>query len=285
MKEAIYLEIIDILPHFRSRRQLRQLTRLYPGIPFETIGSIFAQEFQKKMKRTHYRHTSLQAQEKYYEQFRTKAEAKEDHILVKMANMLGLSPCMLARIVLEKHLNLTGLSRDAGGDAGTANFRTIISKLMRNPTDIDDPTLAREVLECNVADEHYGPIVDSIKRSIGFEYEIKLKKWCEEKGLPFLGEDQMRLRGFDKTPDVKLEVPIAINGQVINWIESKASFGDTESHRTYMHDQFLCYTNRFGPGLVIYWFGFIDELDTHGDDGIILSDHIPAEFTTMDLSL
>ncbi|KAK7488342.1 hypothetical protein BaRGS_00020316 [Batillaria attramentaria] len=237
------------------------------------------------MKKTHAKHTTPQAQENYYEQFRAKAEEKEDHIMVKMANKLELSPCMLARIILDKYLNLTGLSKEGGEDGGVNNFRLTISHLMRNPTEIDDPILAREVLECNVADEHYGPIVDSIKRSIGFEYEVKLKKWCDDNGLPFLGEDQMRLRGFDKTPDVKLEIPIAINGQVITWIESKASFGDMESHRAYMNDQFWCYTNRFGPGLVIYWFGYIEELDTHGEDGIMLSDRLPSHFVTMDLSI
>jgi CDAN1-interacting nuclease 1 len=33
---------------------------------------------------------------------------------------------------------------------------------------------------------------------------------------------------------------------------------------------------RYGPGMVIYWFGFIDELDCHRDEGILLYDCFPT---------
>lgn len=38
---------------------------------------------------------------------------------------------------------------------------------------------------------------------------------------------------------------------------------------------------RFGSGLVIYWFGFIDELDVNCDKGIILMDHFPSDIVTI----
>lgn len=83
----------------------------------------------------------------------------------------------------------------------------------------------------------------------------------------------MRIRGFDKIFDVKLEVLFSVDGYVINWIESKVSFGDEYSYRGYLKDQFWSYWNRFGFGMVIYWFGFIEELDIDREKGIILSDN------------
>ena len=41
------------------------------------------------------------------------------------------------------------------------------------------------------------------------------------------------------------------------------------------------FVNRFGPGLVIYWFGFIEELDVNREKGIMLADRFPKVFTTV----
>lgn len=42
---------------------------------------------------------------------------------------------------------------------------------------------------------------------------------------------------------------------------------------------FLFY--RFGPGLVIYWSGYIEELNSCKEQGIVISDSIPTNITYM----
>ena len=81
-------------------------------------------------------------------------------------------------------------------------------------------------------------------------------------GIAFSKEDELREKGFDKTPDFKLLVPIYLKtlGTSINWIDSKATFGDQQSHSDYYDSQFKYYVNRFGSGLVIYWFGFLADI-------------------------
>ncbi|EDO29082.1 predicted protein, partial [Nematostella vectensis] len=80
--------------------------------------------------------------------------------------------------------------------------------------------------------------------SVGYEYEFILKEKLQNRNIEFIDEDIMRAKGYDKTPDFKLEIPIAVDGHVVNWIESKASFGDEYNHQAYLKEQFWSYWNR-----------------------------------------
>lgn len=117
---------------------------------------------------------------------------------------------------------------------------------------------------------------------MGYEYEIKLQFLLKERNIAYQTEDKLRSRGYDKTPDVKLEIPIAIDGFIVNWIESKARFGTPEIHKTHVSEQFLSYWNRFGPGLVIYWFGYVDEVVQPNEKKFLVLDHFPTRMTCMD---
>lgn len=122
-----------------------------------------------------------------------------------------------------------------------------------------------------------GVIIDMVRYSIGEEYEVKLKAMARDAGLTFYDEGDLRRDGFDKTPDLLLAVQSLYKNTIINWIESKASFGDYETHAKYFKDQLSCYENRFGSGIVIYWFGFQEEiLNIKHNNNLIVLDGFPA---------
>ena len=104
--------------------------------------------------------------------------------------------------------------------------------------------------------------------------------------LGFEMEDALRQRGLSKTPDALLIVPfgVYVNGgsgfRVVNWIDSKAMFGDRESHVEDNLLQLQGYVNRFGPGMVIYWFGYIKSLNT--DPDILMMDRFPEQICKME---
>ncbi|XP_028294857.1 CDAN1-interacting nuclease 1 isoform X3 [Gouania willdenowi] len=178
----------------------------------------------------------------------------------------------MARIILDRFLQ----ERD-----GETRSKSVLNNMLKDPALIQDSILAQNIYQCTINDCCYGPLVDCIKHAIGQEHEILLCDKLKERNLSFLDENQLRTMGYDKTPDIILEVPIAVEGHIVHWIESKASFGDDHSHRTYLNEQFWSYWNRFGPGLVIYWYGFIEELDCQRDRGILLKDCFPTDIVTL----
>jgi len=68
---------------------------------------------------------------------------------------------------------------------------------------------------------------------------------------------------------------------MINWIDSKAMFGDPTTHNDNKH-QLQGYVNRYGPGMVIYWFDFVDELSSAD---ILICKDFPTEFVQAGLSI
>ena len=136
---------------------------------------------------------------------------------------------------------------------------------------------------CIFNDIQDGVVIDMLRYSRGEEYEVILKKKARDAGLTFYDEGDLRREGFDKTPDLLLGVQCLYKNTIINWIESKATFGDCETHSKYLKDQLNCYENRFGPGIVIYWFGFQQEILSKQNNLIVLDDFPSSEnLTTFD---
>ena len=52
-----------------------------------------------------------------------------------------------------------------------------------------------------------------------------------------------------------------VNGLKVSWIESKANFGDIVEMKKNLSKQLVPYVKLFGKGIVVYWFGYVTDVD------------------------
>lgn len=220
------------------------------------LASILQHEKQTRLRQIHARinANSKRHLEEYYE--RVKVDPDFGKVLLKMAIDLDISPISFVRIILsEAYLDLP---------------KPELSNMIRNFDLIPDPKLSLNVCHCVINDNQEGAVADVARRCIGEEYEIRLKELARKAGMVFYDEGDLRREGYDKTPDLKMAVPFLYKGKVVNWIESKALFGNHEAHKRYLSEQLTSYVNRFGPGIVIYWLGYIEDIKYYKEN----EDHI-----------
>lgn len=89
-------------------------------------------------------------------------------------------PYGLCRLILNEY-NFRGLSKPP--------TKSELNEMLRNPTLIPDSLLAVNVTTCLYNDNRDGFIPDSIRQSIGEEYEHKLKLLAKDAGLHFFDEE------------------------------------------------------------------------------------------------
>jgi len=278
MDGEVYQDIIDSL-RLKSWGDIdslqAEISEQFPEVSPQSIRSILCQEYQRHIKSTfRQQHSDHNKAVVYSRVEEALHRGDETGVIVRMSTQTEASPALTARMVLDAHYN--DVKNDKQEDPGG---KSQVSVMMKDTTLIEDGRLAMEVFLSTIKDDSYGHLAEAIKHSIGEEHEQKLKDILTRLDIPFTDEHVLRSQGYDKTPDIKLEVPIAVDGCIINWIESKALFGDPEAHSGYLRDQLWSYLNRFGSGMVIYWFGYVGHLDSNRSAGIMLSDSFPDNFT------
>ncbi|CAH2045297.1 unnamed protein product, partial [Iphiclides podalirius] len=246
MSVKLYNAIVDDFNKITSfsRKSENELRKKYNDLPSSTFGSIMSLLIQRSMKQSYRKSPVISS--KYYELYEDlmRDKNKED-VIIKLSDSQGICPALLVRSLLQ-------------------NVCTQLQakKYIKDTTLIENKDLAYQVFLAIMNDNQYGPYADIVKQSIGLEYELRLERELRLMNITFSDENILRSRGYDKTPDFKLDVPIAVDGFIVNWVESKAMFGDEDNHSGYVKEQLTCYWNRFGPGLVIYWFGYLETLDS-----------------------
>lgn len=253
-------------------------------------AKLSAQEFPPDHFYTHFR---LRCQER-----RNNGDNERINLVIKdMGEEVGLPPCLMARFVIKSFVHVYSLegngtdsTLDESEDMDTHNnlnnsskmakaATARITKILREPESIQsiDPILSYNLHYCCQNDFLTSPLSDQYRQKIGIEKEDYMHDRLRDMGILFLSEAAMRAAGYPKTPDALLAYPVEINGHIVNWIESKALFSDGSTHQNYLRGQYWPYYNRFGPGLVIYWFGFLEEINSEREKekGILVMDKFP----------
>ncbi len=142
---------------------------------------------------------------------------------------------------------------------------------LKDPHGIPDKRLKKELND--VLDEEliYSPEGTRIQWERGKDVEHKVKKWLDMRRVKYLTEQEAKKHNYRKTPDFKLESPLKMQGKWVNWIECKASFGDETEYKRDYGKQLSHYVGLFGLGLVVYWYGYVEDMPNHlRDENILL---------------
>jgi len=138
-----------------------------------------------------------------------------------------------------------------------------------HPETAPDARIRRDVEQLLAHDMIYSPRGMELQRERGRKGEERLQRWLDKHGIGFRTETDLRGK-YAKTPDALLDEPIIFYGQKLTWIESKANFGDDVELRKNLKRQLGPYTQLFGEGAVVYWYGYVD--GAQSPDGILLWD-------------
>ena len=142
-------------------------------------------------------------------------------------------------------------------------------KYIRDPDSCRDQRLRKELRRVAEEDIIYSPKGSEVQTERGKWGEKMLQEWLDRRCVTYRTEADLRAT-HKKTPDCLLDKPIQINGSKVFWIESKASFGDEIELKKNVRKQLKPYTEMFGTGAVVYWFGYVEGIEP--PEGIILLD-------------
>lgn len=239
-----------------SKDDITRLSKSDASYTYETLRALLEQLYQRYVLRNF--HLIRQHGGEFVRRYRNGKS------LISIAEWVGLSPVLVARRVLELTLR---------------SDRRKITRFLRNPGEITDVRLQNDVAQCIQVDDFNGPNVDRVRTVIGVEYEHLLLDYVGNLRLEFETENDLRKRESYKTPDVLLRVPVSFHNTVVCWIDSKAKFADEYTLNKDYSDSVSSYVGRFGPGMVIYWFGFISDCDCPmlHDHGVLVVDHFPKQ--------
>ena len=152
--------------------------------------------------------------------------------------------------------------------------------IIKNPALLNNRRLEQDVIQAIENDMDFSPRGHEVQSRLGDLGEELIHDWLTDYDLDFLTESDLNKEPNAKTPDFLLNESIDVNGSKVKWIESKAVFADETEHNRYQKKQLGFYEDLFGPGMVVYWYGY---LDTITPNNYLIADHTFFEAMGYDL--
>lgn len=144
-------------------------------------------------------------------------------------------------------------------------------KMALKPEDIRDNRLRQDIMNACKADLVYSPEGIERQRERGRWGEAKLNEWLDKRNIEYRTEAELRGK-YKKTPDALFRKPLRLDGSDRMWIESKATFGDPFELKRHVKKQLQPYRSMFGEGLVVYWFGYVEDARVTIPEGVAVMD-------------
>ena len=236
MNEDLYLRLYRRL---NKRGDVFRLAETF-GIREEILYAILSQKIVRKTKRDYHglKKQSAALLKRW----------KEGKTLLKLSEERRFSPVLISSFVLREN----GATKKE------------IRDYFRHPHEIKDPRIRKEIIEVLEEEMVYSPEAAEIQRRNGRNAEKKIGEWLNDQGAQYITEKEVRSL-HQKTPDFLIEKKFSMDGNIIHWVESKASFGDKIQMKGDYYRQLRHYVELFGKGLVIYWHGYINDSDEFQD--------------------
>lgn len=231
MKRSLHRSLVERLTGKDSIQVLARETGLSP----ELLLVLYTQRVTRDATRRFYK-VKFQAK-------RILSQWNRGFTLLKLAEEYDFPPVLMAYIVLLE----SGMGRKS------------FWKYLRQTETIPPGKLRTEIPELLEADILYSPKGYEVQSERGRWGEKLLHNWLKARNVTFMTEKDLRTE-YPKTPDTLFIEPLTIEGKKVHWIESKANFGDEVEINRNLKKQLLPYLELFGPGMVVYWFGFIEDI-------------------------
>lgn len=229
-----YDEYKQLYNELKSPEDVKRLSGRYDS---RMLDSLYTQKTTREVKKRFYMVKNSSG--------RMLKEWSKGRSIMELSKKYNFPPILVAMFLFQED------------GAGKKEFWSYI----RDPSLLENPETASEIREAIANDIVYSPSANDRQRERGLWGEDLLHQWLDSQGIKYRTENDLRGTEFTKTPDCLLDKPVMYESHKIYWVESKASFGDNTEFRFNSRKQLVPYTQLFGPGLVVYWVGCLDDLE------------------------